>query len=315
LPIVGAVRQTIDVSSAIWRQITVGAGSVWATNGVSGQVERIDLNTGEVIETITAGLPGDSQMTGRPNVWGIAFGHGAVWVSASREQAIVRIDPATNEVTDTIYVDGHVAALAVTEDAIWAATMGEATVLRIDPETFATIATIGVAADIWSLHAADSELWGTTWNGHLVRIDPETNTGQSTAIIREGSGCACWVQLAPAPSGVWVVNLNTLVNRFDPSTGLPVARLETSNGEPVEVASIGDAIWLVVIDGEAAHLERLDPETNRIIASGPTFDFTLESTGGSPDGSSRHYLDLATDGNTLWIVTSQSTIVGIDLGS
>jgi streptogramin lyase len=268
-------------------------------------VDRIDPATGEVIAQIRAGLPDNSQMTGYPNVWGIAYGHDAVWVTASREQAILRINPATNEIADTIYVDGHVASIVATDDAIWAGSYDEAIILRIDPNSQATVETIPVPASARTMLAIGDVLWVLTRDAQLSRIDTATNSVQSS-VPGGANACSCGVPLAGDGSGLWTVAFNGAVNHLDPTSGSSIALLDPISGDPVEVVIVGEEVWVVLADdGGTGHLERVDPATNTVVARGPTFNLTPESRSGL-------YVDVAVDGDTLWIVNSLDTVVAID---
>jgi streptogramin lyase len=305
LPISGSVLSTLDVDSSWWRSIAVGAGSIWITNGTSGRVERIDPSTGEVVAQIQVGLPDDSQQSDRPNVWGIAYGRDAVWVTASLEKTIIRIDPSTNEITDTIYVDSNVGSIVVTDDAIWAGSYDEPYVLRLDPESHATLATIRVAERVRKMQVVDGFLWVRGYSGRLSQVDTATNAVQPPLL--GDMACICSASLAGDASGLWTLVRGRGIIHLDPTTGSEIALLSPSSGFPVELAISGDLIWVVVGGtGDTGHLELIEPTTDSIVGRGPSFNLVPEDGHGL-------YLDVAVDGDTLWIVNSLNTVVEIDL--
>ena len=157
----------VDVTG--WPTLTAH-GSVWFGNSETGQLTRVDADTGEVSDVIDVNpnpsTPDWDQLASADDRWVYASG---------LDETIVQIDPSTNEIVRRIPIGtvpyrmeiydgdayitdldrGHVtrvdleagevvwqarhgfrpSGLEVTEGAVWVAIYGEARMLRLDPAT------------------------------------------------------------------------------------------------------------------------------------------------------------------------------------
>jgi YVTN family beta-propeller protein len=110
------VDQTDPILATGLVGLTVGAGSVWATDPFDGWVWRIDPGPHPVTRTIPADF----------GVSHLAFGNGAVWVANFLRGTVSRIDPRTNTVTKTVPVSGTPDGVAVGNGSAWISVAGGA---------------------------------------------------------------------------------------------------------------------------------------------------------------------------------------------
>jgi streptogramin lyase len=105
--------------------IAYGLGSVWAGDGLTDEIDRIDPKTNKVSARIA--LPPTSRFN---PCGGIAVGRTAVWMSSCGEDnSIAHIDPATNTVASMLTtLPGKVLGMTAIGDNAWF-------VLGGDPET------------------------------------------------------------------------------------------------------------------------------------------------------------------------------------
>ena len=145
------------------KEMVVFDGSVWVTCDGGGVVARIDIATDTVVAEIPAGI--------RPV--NLAAGEGSVWVW-NHQQQLLRVDPETNEVVATI--DGVSETLgvgvAVGGESVWVAV--PTGIGRIDPVINEIVDVIPIGAGGYvDLAWFDGELWASSTDRNLVyRIDP-----------------------------------------------------------------------------------------------------------------------------------------------
>jgi branched-chain amino acid transport system substrate-binding protein len=113
-PRTNRVGQTIRVPTSDLVGIAVGAGSVWATDPVSGVIWRIQPGPQPAERTIPVGF----------GVTQVAFGAGDVWAANDATGTVTRIDPRTNQVTWTSQVAGTPQGLAVGAGSVWVSIAG-----------------------------------------------------------------------------------------------------------------------------------------------------------------------------------------------
>ena len=113
-PHTNRVGQTIAVDTSSLVGITVGAGSIWATDPYDGVVWRIDPGPKPVERTIPLGF----------GVTQVAFRDGVVWAANIANGTVSRIDPRTDKVTTTRRLAGTPQGLAVGDGTVWASVAG-----------------------------------------------------------------------------------------------------------------------------------------------------------------------------------------------
>lgn len=224
--------------------IAVGEGSLWVgTNlrdetgqSASAWLLRIDPGSGRELAAIPIGA-GPS----------VAVGVGAVWVTSGRDNTLARIDPTSNRVVATIPVECPW-SVAADETAVWVA--GPGSVMRIDPATNRTVAEVDLgqedlrpevamgAGAVWvAYYGFPLGDWGRL-TGHLVRIDPATNT--IVADIPTGGA----IGLAVGADSVWITTGQSLA-RVDARTNAVVSKVTVSNAGGVDGVAVSEhTVWL-----------------------------------------------------------------------
>jgi streptogramin lyase len=76
--------------------LAVGFGAVWAPICGDARIDRVDLQSNQVVAQIPTSI-GDSE-------GGIAAGEGAVWLAADSKGKLLRIDGATNKIDGQVKV-------------------------------------------------------------------------------------------------------------------------------------------------------------------------------------------------------------------
>jgi DNA-binding SARP family transcriptional activator len=176
--------------------------SVWAGDGPSRTIFRLDSATGRVIERVR-GVDGSA----------IAIGYGGVWVAEPRRGDVARIDERTATVVARIPVPGDPTRVAAGAGGIWvtaphpqaAVWHRRSVVWRIDPETNKRVAAIAVPPTSRRVAVGAGYVWVTSGTyqgepgvpaagGSLSKIDPDTNRVVGT------------IKLGFRPDGVVVVD-------------------------------------------------------------------------------------------------------------
>jgi hypothetical protein len=201
--------------------------------------------------TVAVGEPGYG-------VTGLAFGEGGVWVGGwdRRGGLVTRLDPSTGQVVATVRVPHGGGDVAVGSGAVWAAgvdcvgrhpddpdvCLTEPGVSRIDPGSGRVAATVTIP---------------------LPAGTPRDTAHVSAVAVGEG---AVWVAVAWSP---WKGE----VLRMDPRTNAIAARIPT--GGHVGALRLGaGSVWVLShaeytdeTKVKGASLLRIDPSTNRIVAT------------------------------------------------
>jgi YVTN family beta-propeller protein len=178
------------------QNVAVDSGAVWA--GSSGNVARVDPESGHVVAKIPLG--------NSPTA--IATGLGGVWIADDVDNTMTRIDPRTADaVTATTPVGQQPAAVAAGEGAVWVANFDDDTVSRIDPRTAAVTKTIAVGRGPTGIAAGGGAVWvANSLDGTVSRIDPQTNRVEATAEVGEApqgvtvAHDLVWVTVRAAPT-------------------------------------------------------------------------------------------------------------------
>ena len=129
--------------------LAVGAGAVWASDGLGNTVARIDPARNLVIATTRVGNGPAS----------VATSAEAVWVAERLDDAVARINPETNSVTTTIPVGRSPTGIAVGFGSVWVANSLDGTVSRIDPARNRVTATIPVGGSPTAISVGNGRVW------------------------------------------------------------------------------------------------------------------------------------------------------------
>jgi hypothetical protein len=204
-----------------------------------------------------------------PSPGEVVAGAGSIWArSWDRRGTLWRIDPSTNRIIARIAPGspgGGFLAMSFGEGALWLLD-SDGTVVRVDPAKDAVVARISTTADALSLAAGEGRVWVSccgpeTQAGHgsLIGIDPLTDRVVVRIPLRGDPG-----SVVVGHGAVWVLDYaqNALL-RIDPlSHAIKVIRVASRNVADVAIGT--DAVW---ITARAGDLVRVDPRTNRIVAT------------------------------------------------
>ncbi len=251
--------------------IAFSDGDVWFTESVpkhrffplgnENSVQRVNLQTGQVLASIITDSPSAN----------IVVGEGAVWVAGSSKNQVLRIDLKKNQVEAVIPVGRKCGAIAVGESGVWVANLYNGTITRIEPTSNKIGATIPVGRVPASIAVGEGSVWVTNkLDGTVSKIDPGMN--QVTATIPVGKDA---VGVTVGEGLVWVVRYagvngwRSELLKIDPSSNKVL-------GEPIR---LGGAAWQVTFGNGAVWLNhsgygstfvkdvvyKIDPRTGRVV--------------------------------------------------
>jgi DNA-binding beta-propeller fold protein YncE len=199
-----------DSESSSPATVATDGRSLWAADGPSRTVYRIDPVTGRIRESVR-GLDASS----------IAGADGGAWVAEPRRGDVVRLD-TSGRIVARVSVPGDPIRLAADANAVWVAIAhpqtdvwrGHSTVLRIDAKTNKREAIVSVPATVRRVATGAGYVWVTsgTYQGEpgvparggvVSKIDPRTN--RVVATIKVGyrpdgitlANGLVWVAVAP----------------------------------------------------------------------------------------------------------------------
>src|SRR5262245_58145764 len=229
--------------------VAAGAGSLWVTSGDEQTVSRVDPETAEVRQTITAGSGASA----------VAADDKGVWVANSLAGTVSRVDPRTDTVVQTITLHGTPSAIALDQGTVWVADKDRSTISRLDARTGGPAgraaavgpSTSALALGAGSLWVADEE------RGVVFRVDPNRQTVEDTIPVGNGP-----VDLVVGDGSVWVANnLDGTVSRIDPGRGVVVSTIFVGDG-PRALARTSAGIW--VSNEFGGTLALIDPRSNTV---------------------------------------------------
>ena len=225
------------------------SGAIWAAEGDSDSVVRIDPDDRRVTQTVRG--------VGR-NPQAMAALGDDLWVVAFREQVVTRVDMTTAQAGHKIRVGSGPVAVVAGPSGVWVANNRDNTIVRIDPATERVDAPIFVGDGPTALALDGSTLWVANGrSGTVSQID--TGTGEQTA-------ADIWVDAGPAalavtPTDVWVANEGgQSVSRISKTTR-QVKRIDVDDGPSSIVVTDEDA-W--VANRYSGTLSRIDTRTNAV---------------------------------------------------
>jgi hypothetical protein len=89
--------------------IAVGAGAIWLTDPIAGELWRIDPTS----------TPVERSIRFAPGVSDVAYGAGALWVANPETRTLSRLNPRTNRITQTIQIGNIPGRLVVGGGGVW----------------------------------------------------------------------------------------------------------------------------------------------------------------------------------------------------
>jgi YVTN family beta-propeller protein len=226
---------------------------------------------------VTATISGLGSLPGEFDTYGMAADDTAVWVHNGDGDDVIRIDPKTNSQVADIAVGSGPGGIAIGEGSVWVANSQDNTISRIDPNTNKVVATIRLNGEVDEIAVSSGAVWATDYNdSEILRIDPTTNKVIATIPNQIG------VSDVSADAGsTWVANRGDTAHgltRVNTTTNQVEAQIDTANGNGLSctaVVALAQSIWtvdLVLGDGSSVVVERVDPTTNKVVATIPTPD-------------------------------------------
>jgi peptide/nickel transport system substrate-binding protein len=226
------------------------------TNAADGTVDRIDVETNTVSQTLPAGS----------SPAGIAVGDGSLWVADHVGAALLRIDPTSGDAVP-VELDGLPSAVAFTPEGVWVA-VAPGGVARVDGDR------VTFEADVGQGPSAVTFAFGSIWvaselDASVTRVDPSTGHVQAAVPVGEGPR-----SLANAGGKLWVSSPQggSLV-AIDPTSDSVVSTIPVT-GEASSLATASGDLWLGVgpsaaehrggtlqVSAGVEHLSTIDPAT------------------------------------------------------
>ena len=226
---------------------------------------------------ITATISGLGSLPGEFDTYGIAADDTAVWVHNGDADDVLRIDPATNKVVATITVGSGAGGVAIGDGSVWVANGQGNTISRIDPATNKVVATIRVGGEVTSVAISSGAVWAADYgDSELVRIDPATNR-----VVANVPNLIGVDDVSVGAGSTWVAARSDTTHgltRVSTASNQVQTQIDTSNGNGLSctaVVALDQAIWTVDLalgDGSSVVVERIDPVTNKVVATIPTPD-------------------------------------------
>jgi YVTN family beta-propeller protein len=262
-------------------QMAFGNGDAWI-RFADGSVARVNLETKAIVATIPVGSG---------EFGSLVVGQDAVWVTTFDENKVSRIDPATNTVVAEIAVGANPEGITVTPGAVWVSNHRGGSIWRIDPATNAVVAKIEVGAVGPSgpkfLQYAFGDVWTSVPNSSVVvRVDPGTNAVAATidVVIVE--------DLVIGDDFAYATDAFTKISQIDPASNEVLRRFYPD----VMPWLFGDgAFWAP----DGSDVLRLDESS-----FAPTEVWHVA-------GAQGEYAAMAFHGGTLWLLTDDGFLVGV----
>lgn len=212
-------------------------GAVWVSDAVNRSIHRLSLK--------------DLQPTGAPLVLANGDAPARLTVTGNTlrvtgdTSGVIKIGLATGE--QTVLVDEDVIDIAATGGRnLWVLTAaGE--IKAVDSKTGADVGLPPVPVepreDSEISFAKEAVWYGVAGDSTIVRIDHLTGEHQEIELP------AGYSDLDADRNGLWVLMrssaTNGLLAEIDPVTGAPMARSIRIDGQPVDIATGGDGLWVV----------------------------------------------------------------------
>jgi DNA-binding beta-propeller fold protein YncE len=226
--------------------VAVGGGWVWVTDARTGELLRVNDETGAVAARIDVG--------GRPGA--VVYGGGRVWVADESGGGIAAINAKGGRVVRRD-LPPHAAPLrlAVGAGGLWVSSAETASVRRIDLGTFAAGDPILVGRGPAGVTVANGLVWiANSRSGTVTRVDPTLGgvTGAPIAVGSRPGG------IDAGTSAVWVaVSGEDAVRRLALDSGEPEGAPIEVGPEPGAVAVGETAVW--VVDNGNGTVTRIEP--------------------------------------------------------
>ena len=227
-----------------------------ATGYLTNVVQRIDPDTGEVMQSIG----GIVQKAENLRVSGFAAGEGGLWVTNFAN--LQHVDPVSGTVRANVPIQSPFLTPVVAFRIVWIAT--DDAVERVNPATDELLRPIGldqIAGIAIPPYIAAGE--GAVWvvlDKVLSQIDPATNE-----IVHETTPVPGSTGIAVGEGAVWVIDkLTGSLTAIDPETGAARASADLP-GNLDDVVAGGGSVW--VLDRAVGTVSVVDPQTLTVDAT------------------------------------------------
>jgi len=259
--------------------------------------------------TVAATIPGMGAMTTADDQYGVAADDAATWVYNGETGVLTRVDVSKNSVVATVTLAkgcqkgrgcGNV---ALGFGSVWVANEVDGTITRVDAATNKAVATITISADAAPMvYTTSTAVWSANYlTNSYSRINPATN--KVVATLSNHNSAEAVTEMG---SSTWLCDASntTSLTRLDSASYAQQALVDTNvSGQPYvcfNLASTAQAVWVSAVGDSGTQLERVDPTSNKVVASF------------SPPGGKIDERGLVTGGGAVWIVDAAVGLERLD---
>ena len=250
--------------------VAFGDGSIWVVSRTEHHILRIDLESGEALDSpIPLDFEPGQIAYGEGAVWVvgkdhtrlaridseanavvaeidlrplripdhilllITAGEGAVWITDQTH--VIQIDPQTNQITgEPLPAGEEIITVATGHGTLWTGSHDDGIVSRVDAKTHRVVATIDMGFSVHGLAVGNGSAWVLDEHSFaVVRIDPVDNQLQERIPID-----FIGANLTAGAGSVWVA---PAARDSGSSTGNDgIARIGEKNREVLETIHVGD---------------------------------------------------------------------------
>ncbi|MEP6909466.1 MAG: hypothetical protein ABI896_03425 [Actinomycetota bacterium] len=233
--------------------LALGFGSAWVACREQGEVQRIDVTSGQVLAHIRV----------RASVSTVSAGEGAVWAITLGGSTLYRIDPQTNRVAAEISLGGRVPYLWAGAGAVWAADDDNNALIRVDPGSNQRVMTVPVGNGAAGFAFDGSYLWVLNHRENtLDRINPADNVVYRANSAIAPPDTAAAERITFFGGALWVTGRGIDLLRVSTPDGTVLGQTEIGGGG---IAVVSDAanLWMAAADADADR--RGDPIASAVL--------------------------------------------------
>jgi hypothetical protein len=147
-----AARTTVENGRAQFRELAVGAGSLWVLgDALDRRLWRLDARDGRILATVALDFAPRS----------VAVSGGAAWITDGVHDDVVPVDAATNRVGTAVHVGRGAGGIAAGAGSVWVANGLDGTLSRVDSRARRVVATIRVGGAPHEVAVGNGWVWVT----------------------------------------------------------------------------------------------------------------------------------------------------------
>lgn len=288
------VPQELSITKAAFATMMLpGSPDFLATDGDNVWILNIDR-----VEKLSAKRKKPLLSVPIPGACGaLIVGFNSLWVASCSEQSIYRVDKKNGNILSVIHckisdLNGEI-MLAVGDSSLWVLSDSAGVLTRINPQTNTIQTTIAVLPDSHCAVYDFDAIWITNTAANSVqRIDPKTNSVVAT--IRVGKTPRF---LAAGENGIWTLNQGDgTVSHINPGQNNVVAVVDTKvPGGGGDIATGAGRVWVRATKGR--FLQAINPVSNVVETI-----YTPVSGSGAVRVTEHFIWVTAHDINTIWVV-------------